>query len=216
MTTPSLLLATTNPAKVPMLRRLVGGLGFQLIAGPDTSVPPTINEDDTTHLAIAVHKAVAWSRLHSMPVVASDGGVAIPALGNAWESRMTRRHTGEGDVPDETRARRLLGMMKGLEGEGRAVHRVEAAAIAQNGALLGAWEAAGFHGFVALGPASHLGGTKGAWVESVLVAQDGRRYWELSPADFESFDEPWAVLALPVRGLLKRLAPEGDSERASG
>ena len=216
MTAPSLLLATTNPAKVSMLRRLVDGLGFEVIAGPDAGAPPTIDEDDATHLAIAVHKAVAWSRLHPMPVVASDGGIAIPALGNAWESRMTRRHTGEGDVPDETRARRLLGMMKGLEGERRAAHRVEAAAVAQDGALLGAWEAAGFHGSVALEAASPPGGTKGAWVESVLVAQDGRRYWELSPADLESFDEPWAVLALPVRGLLKRLAPEGASGHASG
>ncbi len=206
MAAPHLLLATTNPAKVPMLRRLVDGLGFDLIAGPGVDGPPTIEEEDATHLAIAVRKAVGWSRLHPMPVVASDGGIAIPALGNAWESRMTRRHTGDGEVPDATRARRLLGMLKGLEGPRRAAHRVEAAAVARGGELLGAWEAAGFHGAIASEAASPPGGTNGAWVESVLVAADGRRYWELSQADLESFDEPWIVLAAPVRGLLGRLA----------
>lgn len=201
-----LLLATTNPAKAAFLRRLAEGLGFDLVAGPDVATRPDEDEPDASHEAIAVHKAVAWSRLHTMPVLASDGGIAIPALGDAWESQLTRRNTGEGDVPDETRARRLLGMMKGIEGERRAAHRVEAVAVARDGALVGAWEAQGFHCRVALDIAPPPGGSNGAWVESVLIAAAGRRWWELSAAEMEAAGEPWKQLTAPVRGLLERLA----------
>lgn len=201
-----LLLATTNPAKAVFLRRLADGLGFDLLAGPDVAPRPEGDEPEASHEAIAVHKAVAWSRLHAMPVLTSDGGIAIPALGDAWESRLTRRNTGESDVPDETRVRRLLGMMKGIEGERRAAHRVEAVAVARDGVLVGAWEAEGFHCRIALDSVPPPGGSNGAWMESVLVVEDGQRWWELSDAEMEAAGEPWQQLTAPVRNLLERLA----------
>ena len=203
-------LATMNPAKVGMLRRLADGLGFDLLAGPDADAQPGDDEPDATHEGIAVHKAVAWSRLHPLVVLASDGGIVIPARGNAWESRLTRRQTGEGEVPDETRARRLLGMMKAIEGERRAAHRVEAVAVARDGALLGAWEAQGFHCRVGLDSQAPPAGTNGAWLESVLVAEDGRRWGQLGDEEMHNAGEPWQQLALPVRDLLARLSVQGE------
>ncbi len=208
-----LLLATANPAKAALLRRLCDGTGFAL-ADASATAPPAVAETANSHLAIAVQKAAAWSRACGCLAVASDGGVAIPALEavapNAWESRLTKRATGGEHASDLQRAQRLLRLTRDLRGEQRAASRVEAVAVAQGGALLGAWEAAGFQGTLAEDAQPPPGGTNGAWVESVLLAPDGRRYWRLASADLAAYGEPWQALAAPVRALLCRLAQEPE------
>ncbi|MCE2469420.1 MAG: hypothetical protein J4F32_02670 [Dehalococcoidia bacterium] len=208
-----LLLATTNPAKAALLRRLCDGTGFALADASETA-PPAVAETANSHLAIAVQKAAAWSRARGCLAVASDGGIAIPALEavapRAWESRLTKRATGEEGVSDLQRAQRLLRLARDLRGAQRAASRVEAVAVARGGALLGAWQAAGFQGTLAEDAQPPRCGTNGAWVESVLLAPDGRRYWQLTSDDLAAYDEPWQTLAAPVRALLLRLAEAGE------
>ena len=100
----ALVLATRNPAKAARLRGLLDGLDLDLSDGASFPDAPDVDEEGGSHLAIAIGKAVAWSRALGALVVASDGGLSIPALGDGWSSLITRRGTGEG-VPDEERAR---------------------------------------------------------------------------------------------------------------
>ena len=202
----SVLLATTNPAKAERLRVLAAGLDLALTNGPDVASPPAIDEDAASHLGNAIRKAVVWSRAHPAVALASDGGLAIPALGDDWSSLVTRRGTG-GDVSDEEHAARLLRRMRDLDSDRRAAHRVEAVAVARDGALLGAWEASGQHGHIAEDYVPPPGGTHGFWIPGLWVSDvSGKRDWELSEADLAAEDEPWLTLTPLVRDLLRRLS----------
>ncbi len=202
----SLLLATTNPAKAERLRTLTAGIALTLLDASSIAPQPEVEEDAASHLGNAIRKAVVWSRAHPAVALASDGGLAIPALGDDWSSLVTRRGTG-GDVSDEEHATRLLRRMRDLDGDGRAAHWTEAVALARGGVLLGAWEASGLHGRIAdayLPPADGVGGfwVSGLWVSSV----SGKRHGELSDDDLAAEHDPWLTLTSPVRDLLLLLA----------
>ncbi len=202
----TLLLATTNPAKAERLRTLTAGVALTLVETSSIASQPEVEEDASSHLGNAIRKAVVWSRAHPAVALASDGGLAIPALGGDWSSLITRRGTG-GEVSDEEHAARLLRRMRELEGDGRAAHWTEAVALARDGALLGAWEASGLRGRIADAyrpPANSTGGfwVSGLWVSSV----SGKRHWELSEDDLATEEEPWLALTPLVRDLLGRLA----------
>ncbi len=202
----TLLIATLNPAKAEKLRALAAGIDLTLVEPSSVASPPEVEEDASSHLGNAIRKAVAWSRASSAVALASDGGLAIPALGDDWSSLVTRRGTG-GDVSDEEHATRLLRRMRDLEGDGRAAHRVEAVALARGGALLGAWEASGYHGRVAADYLPPPGGTNGFWIGGLWVSdRSGKRDWELTAAEEAAEGEPWLTLTPLVRDLLGRLA----------
>lgn len=201
-----LVLGTSNAAKVPMLRAFAEGLEFEVVVGANEDTQPSGEEQAATHLAIAVRKAIDWSVLHPDAVIlVSDGGIAIPSLGNAWESRLTRRHTGGAQASDEARARRLLGMMKGLEDSERIAFRVEAVAVMHQGALAGAWEAAGAPCRIShtIAPSPAQGPKR--WLDFVLVTEAGRRWWEMTEDEMRSAGEPWQQLTAPVSALLRRI-----------
>ncbi len=202
----SVLLATTNPAKAARLHVLAAGAGITLIDGSSIASPPEVEEDAASHLANAIRKAVVWSRERSEVALASDGGLAIPALGGDWSSLVTRRGTG-GDVSDEEHAARLLRRMRDLRGDQRAAHRVEAVALGRDGALLGAWEASGLHGRIADDYVPPPGGTGGFWIPGLWVSDaSGKREWELSEADLAAEDDPWLALKPLLRDLIERLS----------
>ena len=200
----ALVLATRNPAKAVQLRELLAGLDLELTDGASFPDAPDAEEEGGSHLAIAIAKAAAWSRALGTLVVASDGGLNIPALGDGWSSLITRRGTGE-DVPDEERAQRLLRRMRELEDERRACWWTEAVAVARSGELLGAWEANGLEGYVAHDFVPPEGGTNGFWVGGLWVTHDGVRRWALSTEDVVRLGDPWASLREPLRGLVRRL-----------
>lgn len=122
-----ILLATGNPAKQETLRWLLEGLPLTAVSPQELGLDSVPDESGATHLEIAQQKAEEWSRASSMLVIASDGGLVIPTLGDNWESRFTHRFAGPA-ADDNERLRRLLELMHPYQGADRAASWIEAVA----------------------------------------------------------------------------------------
>ena len=143
-----LLLATSNPAKQKRLAWLLEGLGFSLRRPQELSLQLQVEETASTHDGNASLKAVVWSQAVGGLVIASDGGLLIPALGPSWQSVNTARFAGP-DADDRARLERLLELMAPYSGEERQASWLEAVAVAQDGALLACWQARSGSGHLA-------------------------------------------------------------------
>ena len=136
-----LLLATTNSAKAERLRWVFAGLGLRLRElPPDAGGGP--DESGASFRENAELKACFWSQRFGGLVAASDGGMAIPDLGDRWNALRTARAAGP-HAGDAERARHLLALAADLVGEQRAVFWSEGLALAENGRLLASWQADG-------------------------------------------------------------------------
>ncbi len=167
--------------------------------------PP--EETGETHGEIAAQKAVAWSQAGGMLAVCSDGGLTIPALGDRWQSILTRRLTGEGD--DEERVGRLLELMESIPTEQRGAQWTEALAVADCGQLMACWEVQGATGVVAesAGPG---GSVPGFWAFSVWeLPALGKRYSELTDKELESVDDHWTQLKALLQAFLREMPQAG-------
>jgi inosine/xanthosine triphosphate pyrophosphatase family protein len=196
------LLATTNRAKQARLQWLLEGLPLVCHspgeAGLGVYIPP--EETGASHCEIAAEKAVGWSQAGSMLAVCSDGGLNIPALGDRWQSILTRRLTGEGS--DEERVERLLELMRPYPPEHRQASWTEALAIADNGRLLACWEVQGATGMVALTPGPQAS-VSGFWAFTVWeIPALGKRYSELTEDELASVDDHWTQLKWLAQPLL--------------
>jgi inosine/xanthosine triphosphate pyrophosphatase family protein len=198
-----LTLATLNAAKVVRLRSLCDGLDvtFRDVTGN----PPAIAETSETHLGNAIAKAVGWSRVVGGAALASDGGLVIPALGDGWESTLTRRATGE-DVGDAERARRLLARMRDLEGLRREAYWAEAIAVARDGVLVCAWQTDGMLGRIGEEFKPDPNGPEGFWADGLWETLEGKKRWGLSEDERAVGADPWAQLFEPVSSFLARMA----------
>ena len=196
MDTP-ILLATGNRDKQRAFRSLVEGLPLSPITPAESGISASPDEDGDTHEAIAREKAVRWSEAGSVLAIASDGGLVIPALGPAWESRHTRRFAGPaGD--DAQRVDRLLELMEPFKGTDRRASWAEALAIAHKGRLVASWELLGATGEIALtrepGPAPEF------WAFTIWTfPQYGKTYLQLTAEERESLNDHWARLGHLVR-----------------
>lgn len=190
-----ILLATTNPAKADHLAWLLAGVPLRRVtlaeAGLDRQPPPP--ETERTLEATARRKAVAWSRAFGGLALASDGGVAIPALGDSWEERLTARFAGRG-ASDRQRVEALLALLRPYRGAERSVIFHECVALADNGTLLQAWSAASAPGLLAESyrPEQLV---PGFWLLTLWRdARSGRRFSALAPDDPAYADGTWARL----------------------
>ena len=201
-----LLLATSNPAKVERLSRLFANLPVTLLTPADLSSAPTeVPEEGSSHLAIACGKAVVQSRTTTAVTVATDGGVEIPVLGTTWQSLTTRRATGQ-EGTDEERAARLRRLLEPHPPEQRAAWFFEAAAVAQEGRLLGAWEAKGLHGLLTGDYMPAPPAFEGFWVYGMWTfPQFGKRYWEMTEEELRQTDDPWFKVGPWLLGLVGQL-----------
>lgn len=136
-----LLLGTTNRAKAERLRWVFDGLGFVLRDLP-AGLGSGPNEDGSTFRENAERKAEHWSARLGGLVVATDGGMVVPGLGAAWDALRTARAAGP-EADDLGRARHLLGLARGLDGDRRAVFWSEALALARDGRPVASWQAEG-------------------------------------------------------------------------
>ena len=166
------------------------------------------DEVGSSHEENARLKAEAWSLASAMPAMATDGGLAIPALGPRWDSLLTHRFAGE-EADDQTRLHRLLELMRPLEGEARSAGWVEALAIAESGRVVASWNVEGATGRIAECP----GGPEvpGFWVFSVwYFPEPGKTYNQLDESELEGLNDHWIQLRSLVQGYFRSGAPAGS------
>jgi inosine/xanthosine triphosphate pyrophosphatase family protein len=212
MTAPRITVATTNPAKLQELQRLIGALATVIplpLAAGDPALAKVVHERGETVEEIAAAKAVDWSRLLASSgfpslTIASDGGLLIPALGSLWNPLRTRRFAGE-QVSDLERSRRLLDLAKHLCGEDRSIWWQEAVAIADQGRLIGTRSASGPSGRLARTIREDLlARSAGFWVPTIWEMPElgVRRLAELTPEERAQLSDHWAALREPLRAML--------------
>ena len=192
-----ILLATGNSDKQQAFRSLLNGLSFNPVTPAEIGASASTTEDGATHEAIAIEKALAWSDAGSTLAIASDGGLVIPSLGSAWQSRHTRRFSGP-DVNDSQRVDDLVELMEPFSGEERNASWAEALAIAYKGRLIAAW--------AVLGASGEIARTKPTvpipefWVFTIWnFPQLGKSYNQLTPEELLSLNDHWTRLNRLVR-----------------
>ncbi len=195
-----LLLASSNSAKLRRLAWLCQGLPVLLRTPFDLSIlPPRVDERGPGFLENAVEKALAWSdRAGGILVLASDGGLRIPALAGQWNELFTRRNAGD-DADGPSRVDHLLSLMHGLTGNDRACEWCEALALARDGNLLESWTACGSGGVIMERPPAT--GTAGEfWTESIRMHKAaGKLYRDMSDVELAGYDTVWPALRDRVR-----------------
>ena len=197
----TILLATRNLAKEAKLRWLLDGLGYDVQTLGDRPEAVEPDEEGRTHRQVAAGKSLFWSKQTDGFAVASDGGARIPALGEGWNSLLTRRAAGA-DADDCARADHLLGLMRGRCGAERNVIWVEGVALARSGELLASWEVAGILGRLVetYDPRLIEGGF---WMPGLIyVPRFGRVLAQLSRSELEEADHCWNELRRRLRAFL--------------
>jgi len=198
-----ILLATSNPAKLTRLRLLLEGLPYRLLAPSDLGlvVEPVVEETGVDFAANASLKAEAWSRAAGgLAALASDGGMAIPALGAHWDALRTRRQAGLA-ANDEGRIAHLLALMAGLLGEERHAVWYEAIALAAGGTVR-TWTERGDGGLIVT-QAPEIRREGGFWTEEVRwYPALGKLLRDCSEEEREKINDVWPRLAARVRAAL--------------
>ena len=208
-----LIAATRNPAKVQELARLVAGLAD---VAPLPNAGDGDPEDGDSFATNAGAKAVFWSRRldGGEIVVATDGGLLIPALGDRWDPVRTRRFAGEART-DVERASALLALAADLAGDDRRIVWEEALAVARDGVLLAHWVATSPPGLLAgeVDPGPVATGN-GFWIPAIWICPDagGRRLAELSAAERAARPDHWSLLGANLRTFLLQLSQESPAQ----
>lgn len=212
---PDLVVASRNPDKVATIDRLAGGLA-RVRPLPADLADAVAGEDGASAEAIAAAKARrASAALPGGIVVATDGGLLVPALGSAWDPLRTRRFAGD-RVTDRQRADALLALAAGLTGDERRIGWREALAVARDGLPIATWTAEDAPGLLADDYDPRLLSVDGGfWVSALWVCPecDGRRLADLSPAERAARTDHWARLATEFRHLLATLPESTPTDR---
>ena len=188
-----ILLATGNPAKQETLRLLLEGLPLVAVTPQELGLDSVPDESGATHQEISRQYSEEWSKSSSMLVIASDGGLVFPALGNNWESRFTLRFAGPA-ADDNERLARLLEILRPYQGSDRAASWSEALAIADQGKGLDSWELTGSTGMLATESPGKLHQT-GFWVFSAwYFPRFSKTYNQLSDSEKDSLGDHWTQL----------------------
>ena len=198
-----ILLGTGNLAKQETLRWLLDGLSLRCFTPSDLGLTTVPDETGSTHLEIACQKALQWSATTSMLVIASDGGLTVPSLGDCWESRFTHRFAGQ-DASDEDRVKQLLELMKSFTGEDRKASWIESIAIADHTEVLTSWEITGADGLISNDPIEDTG-IPGFWVFSIwFIPQFGKYYNQLTTFEKETINDHWGQLKRNVQAFFQK------------
>jgi len=199
-----ILIATTNPAKQAKLRWLIDDLGFETLTPADVGLTVDVDESAPTHREVAEAKARAWSERSGLLTIASDGGARVPVLGASWNSLFTRRAAGPA-ANDYDRADYILSLMRGKVGSEREITWVEGVALANDGTVLGGWEAEGAIGrLVDSYDRNKIAG--GFYFPALIfVPAFGKVYADLTPDERDTVDDAWNALRADVRPFLAGL-----------
>jgi XTP/dITP diphosphohydrolase len=149
-----LFLATRNPGKAEELHDMLAPHGFEVV-GPERmrrlSAPV---EDGATFRANAIKKALHYSRLVDMPVLADDSGLEVDALEGRPGVRSAR--LGGPSASDADRVRLILSQLEGVSWSDRTARFRCVIAVAWNDEVLGEFHGA-VEGRIAFEPAGAAG-----------------------------------------------------------
>lgn len=141
---PRIVIGTHNLFKIQEVNFFLAGLDIVQLSLTALPTIPEIVEDGETLLDNANKKAEVISQFTNHLVIATDAGVAIPALKD-WDYRTPRRNLGE-NANGQERAAKLLELMSGLCGDDRIATYQMALSLASCGRILWAKEFFGYQG----------------------------------------------------------------------
>lgn len=195
-----ILIASSNPHKINELKKITSGLA-QAVTLAEANISDECVEVGDTLLEIAQRKAAYFSNRFAGLVVATDAGAEIPALGNNWDPKYTKRFAGE--VSDFERMDRLLELAKDLKGEDRGLVWRECVAIAQRGEVLFSLEVEGDRGLLQTSYDSAKY-RPGIWLCSLwFYPQFGKNFFDLTPEQIAQHGErSWVRIRSKVRAFL--------------
>ena len=204
-----LIAATTNPAKITELMRIVAGCA-SVVSPPTTGAAAATAEPvGPSFEALAAAKAASYAAALGAEalVVASDGGLLVPALGSDWNPLLTHRFAGD-DATDVDRANALLRLSAHLAGPDRRIAWREAVAVARGGAVLAVWVAEGTAGELARDfDRNTVAAGNGFWLPALWLCPEcgGRRLASLTTEERLARDDHWSRLGRELRLFLSSL-----------
>ena len=105
------VLATHNPGKLAEMKRILSGLGVEVISPAEVGVEVDVEETGTTFAENAMLKARAVCAAAGLPAIADDSGLCVDAL-NGGPGVYSARYGGE-ELDDRGRYMLLLECMRG-------------------------------------------------------------------------------------------------------
>jgi len=202
----SIIAATRNPAKLREFQRVVGDLAVIEPIPHDISQlawEVELFEEADDSATIAEQKALAWSRAisNNRIVMASDGGLIIPALGSGWNPARTRRFAGP-EATDVQRVQQLLELTSYLRAGQRAIGWQESIGIACDCQVVYCATARSNEGVLATEVDPPLvEATGGFWVSALWRCPEygGRLLVDLTLEEQEQRLDHWRALRAPVQ-----------------
>ncbi|HKA34406.1 MAG TPA: XTP/dITP diphosphatase [Candidatus Binatia bacterium] len=122
-----LLIATTNPGKLPEIEAALNELPVRILSLKDFPHAPEVVEDGATYEENALKKARTIAAFSGLPTLADDSGLEVDALGGA-PGIYSARYSGEG-ADDARNNRKLLDQLAGLPEDRRSARFVCALAL---------------------------------------------------------------------------------------
>lgn len=132
----TILLATSNPGKAAEFDALLAGRGWGSLRPAQVGIELDVAEDGVSFAENSARKALAFSELTELPVLADDSGLEVDALHGAPGVRTAR--LAEGSDADRTEA--LLSIMHGMPAPLRSAQFRSVVTIARRGSVLAVGE----------------------------------------------------------------------------
>jgi len=203
----TLLIASNNPHKIKKISEIVSGYFDKIILPVDLKRQIFVEENGKSFEENASIKARAYSEIFEDYVIATDGGVMIPVLGEKWNELRTKRFIGE-EKKDFERIESLLEMMAPFKGEERRVKWKEAVAIAKKGKILFSKEVSGIEAVIQNGYNKDQY-RSGIWVCSVLFfPQFNKNFFELDTNEVAQVEISWAKIKDEIQNFLVKMRKE--------
>lgn len=200
----NLLIASENPHKQQKIQDMFS------IYEPDIKINKLgnyplkkIDENKDSFEKNAILKACEYSSEFDGYVVATDGGVVIPAL-KGWNPLYTKRFCGE-NTSDVVRIRKMLELMSNKKGAERTMFWQEAIAICKNGKRIFSVSVRGIEGIMAESDDS-LKYRKGIWLCSIwnFPQYKNKNFFDLDPKEMAQAEISWQRLGTAISDFMTR------------
>jgi XTP/dITP diphosphohydrolase len=203
-----LVIATNNPHKAKEFRRLLAGLGWELVTPAELGISLDVAEDGASFQENARLKAVTCANATGLPSLSDDSGIEVEALGGG-PGIHSARYGGPG-LSDRDRMFLLVDRLRDVPWEGRRCRYVAALVLAWPDGRDEAFEGI-CDGTVALAPA----GANGFGYDPVFyLPQAGLTIAQLSDGEKNAISHRGRAARQAV-DFLRRLEPAAQSPQAS-